>query len=458
MRQCPKCSGLFDDACDECPSDGARLGDTDPLLGTILDGRYRLERFLGSGAMGTVYEATQLELGRRVAIKVLRERLPKPSMLSRFEREALAVARLRHPNIVTVYDFAKPSERGAAYLVMEYLQGESLADALRRRQRYVAEEAVRLVEPVAWALHAAHEAGVLHRDLKPQNLFVEREGGDERLKVLDFGVVKLRGWTGGEETAEGELVGTPLYMAPEQAAGEQVDARADVYALAAVLYEMVTGRPPHVAASIAALITRKLTRRAPAASAVAAGVPPGLDEVLDRALAADRRDRYATARELGAALRTALAPRAESGPLTTPLGALVAPERMTSFVGREDDIDRVKALLESSRLVTVAGPGGIGKTRLALEVAGVLAPRYGEHVRFVGLAGVGDGRLVAASVASALGVRETGSRPAAEAAAEALKARSTLLVLDNCEHVVAAAAELAEFLLRADGDVRFMGT
>jgi eukaryotic-like serine/threonine-protein kinase len=202
--------------------------ESDPNPGMVIDGKYRLDALLGAGGMGTVYRATQLALNRPIAVKLIRGDAATADSDQRFEREALIVANLRHPNIVTIHDFGSAPSVGL-YLVMEYLEGCSLRDELRRRGRIPIPETFSLIEPVCRALDDAHRTGVVHRDLKPDNIFLARLGDDVSVKVLDFGLAKLlAGGPHANLTATGMIAGTVAYMSPEQCRGEDVDARSDI--------------------------------------------------------------------------------------------------------------------------------------------------------------------------------------------------------------------------------------
>ena len=269
--------------------------------------RYRILRELGRGAMGVVYEAHHVDLGRVVALKVLpRERCESPELETRFRREARASARLRHPNLVHLHDFGISSD-GRPYYAMELLEGETLERYLDRERGMDWREAARVGIETCSALEAAHAAGLVHRDIKPGNLFLTRDG---KVKLLDFGVVQVAPELDAPPDPESlRLIGTAEYMAPEQAVGEPVDERADIYALGAVLYELVTGRLPHVAPTTIALIDKKLraSPECPRERAPGRGIPKALDRAIVRALSRFSAQRYATAAEMRAALEAALA-------------------------------------------------------------------------------------------------------------------------------------------------------
>lgn len=244
MRKCLKCNRLYEGVRQYCPADGRTIAEADPLVGRVLDGRYRIEVALGRGAMGVVYRACQLGVDRPVAIKVLHGELcARPTIVRRFHREARAMARLDHSGIATVYAVGE-SEEGQPFFVMEYVEGRPLSDYAKRP--LAPDVARKIVAQVARALAHAHSAGIVHRDLKPANILIDSAGDDVRVKVLDFGIAKLLAAEGESEdlTRAGELFGTPQYLSPEQAVGGEVDARSDLYSLGVVLFELMTGNLP----------------------------------------------------------------------------------------------------------------------------------------------------------------------------------------------------------------------
>jgi serine/threonine-protein kinase len=261
----------------------------DTLVGQVLAERYRVERLLGEGGMGQVYLARHVRTGRRLAVKLLApEAAGEAENVERFEREARALGGLGHPNIVGIHDFAE-TEDGRPFLVMDYLEGEELAERLERGGRLPWPQARRIFESVASALHAAHQAGVLHRDLKPGNLFLSRSpDGTERVVLLDFGLAKSVSREEARVTRTGIIMGTPLYMSPEQARGAELDVRSDVYSLAAVLFELLAGRPPFEGDSWTAILTALLVDPPPPLSQhVPTDLPAHLDGVIATALSKD---------------------------------------------------------------------------------------------------------------------------------------------------------------------------
>ena len=306
------------------PSVTRQVVEDDPMIGRTLEGRYTILAKLGAGSMGTVYRAKQRAMGREVAIKILRgDRAVDESAKARFMREARANSLLASPNTVTVFDFGQ-NESGEFYLAMELLEGESLGQRIARVGRIPAPLAVDACRQALRSLGEAHAKGIIHRDLKPDNLFFARvltshsqtddtTAHDEIVKVLDFGIAKMIDPDGQSpmnvvETQAGTVFGTPRYMSPEQAQGKTLDARSDLYSLAVILYQMLTGRPPFtdndavvVMARHIKSIPKRLNEAAPEAMLAAE-----LDDVVMRTLAKDPKDRPASAEVLAGELLAAL--------------------------------------------------------------------------------------------------------------------------------------------------------
>lgn len=271
--------------------------------GTLLAQRYRIEAALASGGMGVVYAARQLPLERWVAIKVLKPELLKHGpFLARLRREAHTAASLHHPNIVEVSDLV--IEDDLAFLVMELLEGESLGSRISDAAPLPAVEVATIASHVLSALDAAHTAGLVHRDVKPDNIFLARRpDGSSVAKLLDFGLVKLDEVLDSQRlTATNAVLGTWQYMAPEQARGEQADARADLYATGAVMYYALTKKRPYQAAEMEASMFALSPATAPSISAMRSDVPPGLVAIVERALEKDRHRRWQSAREMHEAI------------------------------------------------------------------------------------------------------------------------------------------------------------
>jgi serine/threonine protein kinase len=280
--------------------------DLDDWTGRILGGQFRLERVLGRGGMGHVYVAEQLEVGRRVVIKVLNAaRLADHNSEARFQREARALAQLNHPNIVHLYLFGR-SDEGIPYLAMELVEGRPLASSIEEQGVASEREALEILDQICGALVEAHRRGVVHRDLKPDNVMLSaRHDASSRVKILDFGIAKLvRTAADARLTQRGEVLGTPLYMAPEQVREHSADARTDIYALGVIGYELLTGDVPYAAESSLGVMLKVMNEplvpvreRAPDA-----GVSPATDALISRCLEKDPAARFQTAVELRSAL------------------------------------------------------------------------------------------------------------------------------------------------------------
>ncbi|MDX6383156.1 MAG: eukaryotic-like serine/threonine-protein kinase [Blastocatellia bacterium] len=300
MRECPRCERCYEDDALLCPDDQAKTKLTLPGT-TLLNRRYRLDKRLGRGAMGQVYLARDENLiTRRVAVKTIRpdvlsdEDLQEGEAIARFEREARTAASIQHPNVIDVNDFGK-SDEGVFFLVMEYVEGESLYQLLRREGTLSLQRAQALLKQICAGVEAAHDEGILHRDLKPANVFIvqkkKKDGSisvDDMVKVGDFGLAKIISGNAGDASGSGPasrgILGTPEYMAPEQMqSGANLDARADIYALGAMAYHMLGGRPPFTG-DIMQIFAAKLTGEAPALSTLHSDIPKPVERAVMHAL------------------------------------------------------------------------------------------------------------------------------------------------------------------------------
>jgi len=288
----------------------------DPRLGTILDSKYKLVERLGEGGMGAVFRAERLHIGDCVAVKLLHPDLVRePQALERFRREARSAAMIRHHNVVSIHDFSDGTTEGTktseAYIVMELLQGVSLGNLLRREGRLSPQRAVLLMLDICAGVGVAHRRGLLHRDLKPDNVIVSppnHEGERETAKVVDFGLAKVRDVAAQTSlTNTGAVLGTLYYMSPEQCSGEELDARADVYSLGAMFYEMLSGQPPFRSSNVTGLITKHLYELPPAFPPEL-HISPALARVCFRALAKKATERQSDAVAFGRELRSAFSP------------------------------------------------------------------------------------------------------------------------------------------------------
>jgi serine/threonine protein kinase len=271
----------------------------DALLGTILAGRYRIEQLLGSGGMGAVYRAEHVHMRKAVAVKVLhREMTAFPEVVARFEREAVAAGRIEHPHVVSASDFGQLDD-GSFYLALEFVEGHSLAKLVDAEGALPPERALRITRQIAEALQAAHGVGIVHRDLKPENvMLVVKDADPDYVKVLDFGIAKIKVEGAAEQpalTQIGTVFGTPEYMSPEQARGDQVDARADLYTVGVILYEMLSGVSPFKDEDLVVVLTRHLTADPPP---LPAALDPVIQDLVRLLLRKNPAERVQTAEEL----------------------------------------------------------------------------------------------------------------------------------------------------------------
>ncbi len=307
---------------------------TDPLVGTVLADRYEIVRRIGEGGMGAVYEARHTVIGKRVAVKVLLDKfLEKRELVARLLQEARLASSIGHENIVDVTDFGTTVD-GRAFVVMEFLEGEALAALVTREAPLPVERSLRIVRQVASALGAAHAKGIVHRDVKPENCYLVRRGDADFVKVVDFGVSKvMHAREDGPEwqrlTRTGMVLGTPLYMSPEQArGGEDIDSRADIWAVGVMLYECLTGEVPFRANNYLGVISQVLTHEAPPPTKLRPelGIPPAVETVVMRALDKDRERRYQNMAHLERDLGRLISGESIVDE-ASPIAAATAPER-----------------------------------------------------------------------------------------------------------------------------------
>ena len=443
-------------------------------------GPYILRRKLGEGAIGVVWLAVDPKLRRQVAVKLLQPEYSRDErMVGRFLREAQSAAKLNHPNTVAIYQAGESG--GAVFIVMEWVDGGNLQDYLGAHGRMAWPEATRVIRDAAEGLLAAHEVGLIHRDIKPSNLMRTRRGV---IKVVDFGLARPFDQRS-DITRPGAVIGTPAYMSPEQCAGGELDARSDLYSLVCTYYHLLSGEPPFGRGDIGDVLYKHRHAPFPDVRLLMPDLPEAIGQILSRGTQKEPADRFASASELivqlGAVLGMPHAPAAAMSPdpeeaatvlseretVLSPKAAAVIPEptplppnnlpvQLTSFVGRRKEMIEVKQLLDKARLLTLVGTGGSGKTRLALEVAGELLESYKDGVTLVEFAALSDPALVPDRVVAALGLREEPGRPLTETLVNALRSKCVLLVLDNCEHLRSACAQLAETLLRGCPNARIL--
>ena len=414
------------------------MSDAVDRLNGALEGRYRIERELGEGGMATVYLADDLRHGRKVAIKTLKPELAAAIGADRFLAEIRTTARLQHPNILPLFDSGDAD--GLLFYVMPHVEGETLRDRLDGEGQLPLDEALRIGREIAEALQAAHRKGILHRDIKPANVLLS--GG--HAVVSDFGIALDVGADPGDGarlTRAGASLGTPRYMSPEQAAGDPVGASSDVYALGCVVYEMLSGEAPFVGPTLQALLAKKLTEEPTSLRALRAAVPEAVELAVRNALRPRPADRPESAAAFAREFTAAEGGQAQSPVRSGPKNNL--PQALDSFVGREEELGEIVDAFQSARLVTLTGVGGTGKTRLSLAAAEQLLTKFPSGVWFVELASVLHEDSVPHAVADVLGIRQREGKSMIESIVLGLEHHSTLLVLDNCEHVLDTVAGMA---------------
>ncbi|NNE07671.1 MAG: protein kinase [Gemmatimonadetes bacterium] len=421
-------------------------------------GPYAIEATLGRGGMGVVYLARDPKLGREIALKVLPSHLATdPEALARFTREAQMLATINHPNIATIHSLEE--DDGVHFLTMEHIRGETLAEIVRGEPLPL-EEALPYFQQIAKGLEAAHKKGLIHRDLKPFNIMVTAEG---LTKILDFGLAKSNMVQDDISIAQEVVRGTPGYMSPEQLRGEEVDQRADNWAYGCILYECLTGKQAFAGNTPSDKIAATL-RGEPDWDLLREHASDAAYDLIRHLLHTDPTHRMGMISLARREVEEMVARQALPSGITTARreaqeeGAGNLPVQLASFVGRRTNLDEIGTLLAKSRLVTLTGAGGSGKTRLGIERGRASASAFPDGVWLVELAPLAEPGLVVDAVNSALGVSEDGHDSPGDALRSFLAKRNTLIILDNCEHVVRAAAELTADVLRASPDVRFLAT
>ena len=422
-------------------------------------GSYRIVGELGRGGMGVVYRAIDSKLERHVALKVLSMRLAhRANLLARFEREAKLLATLNHPNIAMIHSLEESD--GQPFLTMELVPGQTLRERIAQG-RLPVEESLRVCAQMAAAVEAAHARGIIHRDLKPGNIMLALDGS---VKVLDFGIAKVvsaredeheddptrpttvdalgdRVVQPGDGAAEVTIVGTPGYMSPEVLEGRLADQRADLWGIGCVLFECLTGQKAFGGQKAEERDRATLTRD-PDWTILPHETPDVVRTLLRSCLSKDVLHRANSAESVREALESGAS--AVSDHLPVP---------MTSFIGREDEVLGIGRLLGDHRVVTLTGFGGVGKTRLALQVA-----RLSEGAAWVELASVSSPNRVAAAIATSLRVDDAAAASVVDAIAAHLGQRRVLLVLDNCEHVLEGCRQLVTDLVQRARGVRILAT
>ncbi|MFZ5890704.1 MAG: protein kinase domain-containing protein [Myxococcota bacterium] len=443
----------------------------------LISGRYRLGECVGRGGMGSVHRAIDITTGAEVALKQLRRDQAQrdPTSVERFRREGDALARLNHPNVVRVLELVHETDDD--FIVMEYVAGGSLADQLDRRDEPLPiERALQVALDLCDALARCHRLGIVHRDLKPSNILLTEDGTP---KLTDFGVAYVQAER--RLTHSSTLVGTAEYLSPEALRGDEVDPRADIWALGIVLFEMLTLRRPFAADNVAQTLHSISFSAPPDLGELRPGCPVGLVELVYAMLAKDRTQRVASARKVSAAIEEIL--RGESHPTVRAPPPLVEsstnvaafpnnlPAVSSTFVGRKAELADLSATVSTpgTRLVTIVGQGGMGKTRLALELAQQLvmdASRALPHARpawfadgvfFIQLAALASSEFIVSAIAEVLGLASFPGEKPERQLFEQLREKRILLILDNFEHLLDG-AELVSRLLAAASGVKVLCT
>lgn len=431
-------------------------------MSKLIGNRYRLKNELGAGGMGTVYLGTDTRNQQPVAIKRLRSDMVQPELIERFKREGEALRELNHPNIVKLLDTIE--HEGVHYLVMEYVAGGDLSDLLKMGQLPI-EKILKLSLDLADALTRAHKLDIIHRDLKPANVLIAE---DNTLRLTDFGVARM----GQRErvTATDVIVGTVDYLAPEALDGAGIDSRADIWAFGVMLFEMVAGKRPFTGESLTATLTAILTHPVPDLENLRPDAPVALIDLIYRILEKERDARIRTVRHVGAELEDILSGHSDRTPRETRFAPPTPdflqrpkhnlPAQTTPFVGREDELAQLAKLLDNSkiRLITILAPGGMGKTRLALESAEWQIPNFEHGVYFVELAPLSDPAHIVSAIATATNYNfQVDGRDQKQQILDFLGNKTLLLVIDNYEHLLEGASLVTD-ILKAAPDVKILVT
>lgn len=358
-------------------------GNQSALIGRIIEEKYRIDAKIGFGGMGAVYRAQRLLIGDQVAIKILHtEHVSEPQAAERFRREAQAAARLKHPNAVSIYDFGVTRD-GLVYLVMELVEGQSLRQIIKHQGPLTPSAVSEVISQVCAALHVAHQQHIVHRDLKPDNIIVNVTITGLRVKVLDFGIAKLRDMAASNLTQTGSVMGTPHYMSPEQCLGEEIDSRSDLYSLGIVMYEMLAGVVPFNSPTSTAVVVQHVNKEPPSLRSINLSISTAVEAVVLHALAKRREDRPqsadALARELAAAVNPTAAQSASSPFVASASPNTAEPQHglMPTMVMRTPVSGAAPVYLSSAHGVSAAVPSqpvSVGRGSKALAtIAGLAA-------------------------------------------------------------------------------------
>jgi serine/threonine protein kinase len=428
----------------------------------IIAQRYHILEELGQGGMGTVYRGLDMQTKETVAIKQLKPELTTPELIERFTREGTALRELNHPNIVKMLDSVE--ENGNHYLIIEYLVGGDLNNLLKAGQLPI-EKVLQLAIDICDALTRAHRLDIIHRDLKPANVLLAEDGTP---RLTDFGIARI----GKQErvTATDAIIGTVDYLAPEALDGSDIDARADIWAFGVMLFEMLTGNRPFSGESVTHTFYAIVTQPVPDLEALRPDAPVALIDLIYRMLEKSRDARIRSVRQVGLELEDILHGRTQQTPPETRFAPetpnlLIRPKhnlpaQTTPFVGREGEIAELAKLLNDPkiRLITILAPGGMGKSRLALEVAEQQLTNFENGVYFVELAPLSEPANVVSAIAEATGYQfQSDGREPKQQILDFLGNKNMLLVLDNFEHLLEGASLVTD-ILKAAPQVKILAT
>ena len=415
---------------------------------SLIGNRYQIGELIAEGMMGSVYRGEDVLSGKKVAIKALNKDLlgEQSTLLERFRREGEALKELNHPNIIQLIDIIEQGQEH--FLIMDLFESGSLYDLLQNQPKLSIERVLEIGLDLADALTRVHRLGIIHRDLKPQNVLIADDGSP---RLSDFGVAHYVHRT--TLSPPGGFVGSLFYVPPEAFLGQDVDNRADIWSLGVMLFEMVAGKLPYEADTVAELVGAVLMKPLPSLKELRPGLPEDLYDLINIMLAKDRELRISSVRLVGAALeaiaekqRFSLLVHNEATAQDMFLSNI--PAQASTFIGREQEIEDLVNLITKPgcRLVTLTGPGGVGKTRLSLQVAGELHQFFNGRVFFVDLAPISVPNLVGSRIARILGIKETPSGSILESIADQLQGKRTLLILDNFEQIIEASPVISQLI------------
>ncbi len=409
-----------------------------PGVGDTVNQRYRLDIELGRGGMGIVFRAYDMLNERDVAVKIVNVETANALTLQQFTREAEITLQLKHPHIVAVYETGLVG--ASPFLVMEYVQGAALGDM----RGFTYARVIDIGKQICEALAYAHDKGFVHRDLKPGNVLLEKRGLEYFVKLMDFGLARPRG----EQylPAESSLAGTVFYLAPEVIAGQPADVSSDLYAVGAMMYEMITGRVPFSNFDEQTVLSQHLEDEVSPPSDSRHDIPPALDEIVMRLLAKSPKDRFESAE----AVRQAL----ERISLSSGAARSNLPQSTTDLSGRESDLAHIIQMLEANQFVTLTADDWV----LSREAGTRLIDQFADGVWLVDFSSVNDPSMVLAAAASALGVPEDPNRSPAILLINNLREKNILLLLNHCDHVIGACKQLVETILRTCPDIKILVT